>query len=180
MSNPRLLVGIALMLLAAGGALAYWFAWRGPDIIRLPVVEDCALQLQPCSSELPGGGTITFEINPRQPTPSDALLLSARFRQVEPTSVGARFKGINMNMGQLEYLVHELAPIDRSGDSIAYAGRGGVFACSAGVMQWLVLVRVQLGDAVYEVPFRFETRGITAPPGSQESGGTSFISKQAG
>ena len=29
--------------------------------------------------------------------------------------------------------------------------------CSIGVMQWLVMVKLQIGERVYEVPFEFET-----------------------
>ena len=157
MKNPRLFIGIALLLPAIGGALAWWLVWRGPDTIRLPVVEGCTLHEQACAGELPGGGKMIFEISPKHPTSTDALQLNARFREAEPDYVGARFKGINMNMGQLEYLTYELSPSDTAGDSINFSGRGGVFACSAGVMEWLVLVKVRVDDAVHEIPFRFRT-----------------------
>jgi hypothetical protein len=71
--------------------------------------------------------------------------------------VGVRFKGINMNMGHLEYLVHELLPIDTPDGSVSFGGQGGVFVCSIGLMRWLVLVKVQVGETVYEAPFNFET-----------------------
>lgn len=148
---------VGLVLLAAAGASWYWFIGLGPPTVRLPVVEGCSLHLQPCTSDLPGGGSMTFEISPRNAIATDVLELSAHFRHFEPEAVGARFEGVNMDMGQLEYLTHQLARIDGSGDAIAFAGKGGVFACSVGVMHWLVLVRVSVGNAVYEVPYRFET-----------------------
>ena len=157
MKSRNRLVGAGLIVLALGGLLAYRMLWLGPETIRLPVVEGCALHLQSCVAELPVGGTVTFEITPRRATPSDAMQLHARFENVEPVTVGARFKGVNMNMGQLEYLVHKLARVDDGGDGVAFTGRGGVFACSVGVMQWLVLVKIQVGDTLYEVPYRFET-----------------------
>ncbi len=156
MTRQQQLAGIGLLLLAAGGALAYWFLGQGPPTVRLPVVEGCSLHLQPCASALPGGGSMTFEISPKNAVATDALQLSARFEGLEPVAVGARFKGVNMDMGQLEYLTHELRRLD-GGGAIAFAGRGGVFACSVGVMHWLVLVRVQADDTVYEIPYRFET-----------------------
>jgi hypothetical protein len=149
--------GIGLALAVACAALAYWLILPGPPAMRLPVVEGCSLHLRPCSSGLPGGGRMTFEISPKNAIATDVLHLDARFSGVDPVAVGARFEGVNMDMGQLEYLIHELAPGESDEGSVAFSGRGGVFACSAGVMHWLVLVRVQVGDSVYEVPYRFQT-----------------------
>jgi hypothetical protein len=151
------LAGAVLALVAAGAALAYWLVIPDSPSMRLPVVEGCSLHLQPCRSDLPGGGHMTFEISPKNAIATDVLYLDARFSGIEPAAVGVRFEGVNMDMGQLEYLTHELARIESDGPTIGFAGRGGVFACSAGVMHWLVLVRVQAGDSVYEVPYRFQT-----------------------
>ena len=155
--DKRRLVGAGLLLLTIVGLLVYQFFWRGSNVVRLPIVEGCALHLQPCSSPLPMGGRIVFEINPRQPAPDEVFHLSADFEGVEPEAVGARFKGINMNMGQLEYFVHELSRRDTLDGSISFAGKGGVFVCSIGVMQWLVIVKLQIEGRVYELPFEFET-----------------------
>jgi len=155
--RKRRVIGGGLLLLTIAGLLVYQFAWRSSNVIRLPVVEECALHLEPCSSPLPGGGSVVFEINPRQPDPGETLYLSADFQGLEPRAVGVRFKGINMNMGQLEYFVHELSRKDTLDGSISFAGEGGVFVCSIGVMQWLALLNLQIGERVYEVPFHFDT-----------------------
>ncbi len=156
MKIPATRIGLVL-LLVLGAGLVYHYAWRGPEIVRLPVVEDCALQLQACTAELPQGGTMTFEINPKGASATTALQLSASFRDAQPAAVGARFKGVNMNMGQLEYLVYRLAPVEGGDESAGFSGQAGVFACSVGRMQWLVLVEVQIGETAYEIPYRFET-----------------------
>ena len=59
-----------------------------------------------------------------------------------------------MYMGYLEFDLKQKEPI---GDSVEFAGNGGVFVCSYGVMPWVVLVNVQVGRRVYEMPFEFET-----------------------
>jgi hypothetical protein len=151
------LIGGSLLLLTIAVLLYYYFVWPVSNVIRLPLAEDCALHMQPCSAPLPMGGRMTFAINPRQPNPDEAFQLRADFEGLEPRSVGARFKGINMNMGQLEYYVHKLSRQDTLDGSISFAGSGGVFVCSIGTMQWLVLVNLQIGERNYEVPFRFET-----------------------
>ena len=157
MRGRNLLIVGGLLLLIIAGLLGYHFIWRGSDIVRLPVVEDCRLNLEPCSSPLPQGSRIDFEINPRQPPSGEALHLKAEFHGIEPDAVGVRFVGINMNMGYLEYLVHELSPTVTPDGSIRFTGQGGVFVCSIGLMRWLVLVEVRVGESVYEVPFNFET-----------------------
>ena len=157
MKRRRRNAGIGLLLLAIAGVPAYLLYTPGPRAVRLPVVEGCSLHRQACTSNLPGGGSLVFEISPRNAVATDLLELSARFRGFEADKVGARFQGVNMDMGQLEYLTHDLARIDSDGDTIAFAGKGGVFACSVGVMHWLVLVRVQADGTVYEIPYRFQT-----------------------
>ncbi len=155
--NKCRVTGAGLILLALAGLLVYQFAWRASNVTRLPLVEDCTLHLEPCSSPLPMGASMVFEITPKQPAPDKTLHLSADFHGVEPRTVGVRFKGVNMNMGQLEYFEHKLSPETTPDGSISFAGTGGVFVCSIGVMQWLVLVKLQIGERVYEVPFKFET-----------------------
>ncbi len=157
LQNKRRVIGAGLIFLVLGGLLGYQFVWRASNVIRLPLVEDCTLHLQPCSSSLPMGASMVFEISPKQPAPDRTLHLNANLDGVEPRAVGVRFKGVNMNMGQLEYFVHKLSPETTSDGSVSFAGTGGVFVCSIGVMQWLVLVELQIGERFYEVPFQFET-----------------------
>ena len=157
MNRRHRYLGIGLALLAAVGLASWQFAGQGPSTLRLAVVEDCSLHRQACTSELPGGGRLTFEISPRDAVATDVLLLQARFEGLEPATVAARFEGVNMDMGALELLAHELAPVTVIGDTATFAGKGGVFACSVGVMHWLVLVRVDVGDRVLEIPYRFQT-----------------------
>ena len=65
---------------------------------------------------------------------------------------------MDMDMGYLEHFVYEMQQQETAGQTTLFIGNGGVFACSNGMMQWLVLVRVRTGDGMrYEVPFRFET-----------------------
>ncbi len=157
MSRRYRSLAIGLALLAIIGAMTWRFVGQGPPTLRLGVVEDCSLHRQACTSELPGGGQITFEISPRGAIATDVLQLQARFEGLEPATVDARFEGVNMDMGPLELLTHKLTPVQGTGDGATFAGKGGVFACSVGIMHWLVLVRVDVGDTVLEIPYRFQT-----------------------
>ena len=155
--NRYLAVIAGSLLVMVAGLLTYLFSMRTPGNISLPVVEGCLLQLDSCSTALPGGGELVFEITPRQPVATDPLDLRVDFQGIEPQAVGVRFKGEDMAMGYLENLRYPLAKIDTDNQSILFEGQGGVFACSTGMMKWLVFVDVEVDGVVYEVPFKFET-----------------------
>lgn len=159
MKSVRLVWLAALTILATAGVAGYYYLARESDEIRLPLVEGCALHLEACSVEFPQGGSMTFEINPRQPSPSDTLQLKARFEQMAPQTVGVRFKGVDMNMGYLEHFVYEMQRNESRDQAPSFSGEAGVFVCTRNLMQWLVLVKVRADDGIrYEVPFKFETK----------------------
>lgn len=157
MGKNQWAIAFGLLLIVAASLLTYLFVLRAPGDISLPLVENCMLQIEPCSSKFPTGGKMTFAISPKRPEPTDALNFSVGFEDIEPQAVQVRFKGENMDMGYMEYLRYSLARIDSDGNTISFAGKGGVFACSTGLMSWLVLVDVEIDGTVYEVPFKFET-----------------------
>ena len=157
MKRMLLVIGITLPILIAASLLAYQIVSSGPKNVRLPIVEGCALHLESCVVSLPAGAEIVFEINPRQPSSSHALQLMASFRGVDPLSVGVRFKGVNMDMGDLEGLTQKLARQESPGEAVLFRGPGSLSVCSRGVMQWLVLVEIKIDKTYYEIPFRFDS-----------------------
>jgi len=157
MKRTLLFIGVILPILIAVCLLAYQIVSPGPKNLLLPIVEGCVLHLESCTVSLPAGAEIVFEINPKQPNSSQALQLIARFRGIDPLSVGVRFKGVNMDMGHLEDFAQELARQGSRGEAVLFSGPGSLFVCSRGVMQWLVLVEVKIDKTYYEIPFRFES-----------------------
>ena len=158
MKDNFLTIAVGLLLIIIIGLLAYQFILRSdPNKISLPLVEDCSLHLQACSATLPNGGKIFFEINPKQPNPTEVLYLTATFQQIEPQLVQVSFKGKTMNMGYLEYVKYALQRLDTSDESIQFSGKGGLSVCISGLMEWIVLVNVKADGATYELPFEFET-----------------------
>jgi hypothetical protein len=147
-----------LLLVIIFGLQVYQYVQRtGPDESRLPLVENCSLHLQACSSALPKGGEIIFEINPKQPNSTDTLYLSASFLQFNAESVQVSFGGESINMGYIEFVKYELQRQDTIDESILFSGKGGVAVCHSGLIDWIVRVYVRAGKTVYEVPFKFET-----------------------
>lgn len=160
MRKNYLPIVIGLLLTIAVGLLAYLFVLRGPGNLSLPVVEDCFLQVEPCSLTLPTGGKMVFDITPKRPASTGALDFNVSFENIEPEAVSVRFKGENMDMMYLEYLKYPLARLEAKDKSISFGGKGGVFACSTDLMKWFALVDVKINGTVYEVPFKFETINV--------------------
>ena len=155
-SGLRMAAAVVLASLAALAGYAFFITHE--ETVRLPPVADCALHLESCLAKLPPGGRIRLDIEPKNPSPSDLLRVVAKFEGLQPEAVGLRFKGIDMDMGYLEYFVHELGTTrsDESGSS--FSGPAGVFACSMSLMRWQVWLQIDLDGSRYEIPFAFETR----------------------
>lgn len=158
MKDTLLTLVVGQLIILMIGLVAYLFIRpASPNIIRLPLVEDCSLHLEICSSKLPAGGEIFFEINPRQPDPTEVLYLTATFQQFEPQVVEVSFKGKSINMGYLEFVKYSLRRKNTIDESILFSGKGGLSVCSNSLMEWIVQVNVKTDGATYEVPFQFET-----------------------
>lgn len=144
-------VGVAALL------LALWFGMESEqspqNVKRLALAEDCPLHLQACESLLPGGGKVTFEMSPKDPNPTEPLTLEATFVGVDPKRVAVSFEGKDMYMGYLQY------PLRRQDDDAAvhFSGRGSLSICVRSLMEWIALLKIEVGDTLYEVPFAFET-----------------------
>ena len=148
-----LVIAAGFILLIGIGGYSY-YSKLPPNRVRLPLVKDCPLHLQACSAELPTGGQIHFQINPKQPSPTERLQLAATFQHVDPESVRVSFEGKDMYLGLLKY---DLKRNVENDNQLVFGGEASLFVCSYGVMPWIVLVNVLDGGRVYEVPFEFET-----------------------
>ena len=102
---------------------------------------------------MPGGGTVRFEMTPKEPNPVEPLQLKATFQGVTPQRVVVSFEGKDMYMGYLVY------PLSRQteAEEILFSGRGSLSICVRSLMEWIAYLRVDLGDTIYEIPFAFET-----------------------
>ena len=146
-----------LALLAVCTLPAWWLMEREADTVLLPPVDDCRLDHAACSARLPDGSEVVFDIHPRSPNATDPLRLEASFAGGQASAVSVRFEGVNMDMGYLGLLKYQLTPTGAAGAGESFAGDGGVFACSAGWMDWRVLLDFELDGVRYEVPFQLRT-----------------------
>ncbi len=159
--QPRLRLALAAGLCVIAAVTGYVYLARRDATVRLLPAADCALHLETCSAVLPRGGRVRLDIEPKSPSPTDPLRVKADFEGIRPESVGLRLKGVDMEMGYLEYFVHELGRISSDESGASFGGSAGVFACSMSLMRWQVLLRIDLDGTAYEIPFDFETRQKT-------------------
>lgn len=122
--------------------------------VQLPLVKGCPLHLQSCIAQLPGGAEIQFDVSPKNPTPTELLHLTARFTHINPQDVRVKFEGKTMNMGYLEYDLKQKVSTERNS---LFSGKGSLSICIRSVMQWVVIVNLEVDNLVYEVPFEMET-----------------------
>lgn len=149
-SSKTGLFAAALLLMA--GVFGYLSTQQTErEVVRLPLVTGCKLHLQSCSALLPEMGELTFEISPKNPSPTESILLRVTFSELQPERVEVLFEGKEMYMGLLQYALY---PSEESG---VFSGTGSLSICIRELMEWIALLKVQVGDKVYEVPFEFET-----------------------
>ena len=155
-----LIIGGVLLTAALGGYFASSSLQQ--ESVRLPLVEGCPLHLQPCSTPLPEGGRIEFELIPKNPSPAEPMEFVARIRGGVPDAVTVLFEGREMYMGFLQYPLH-LQESQETEGMTHFKGRGSLSVCVRTLMEWTALVKVRVGDTLYEVPFEFETIHLKQP-----------------
>jgi len=144
-------IGVVALALLVGGL----FVWKNkPPADALPTVNEplssCDLQQGACAATLRSGGGLQLTINPR-PIPLVEPLSFALETDVSGLRrVELDFSGVDMNMGYNRVQL-------KAADSGRYTGEGMLPVCVRNRMTWEVKVLLSTADAVYSVPFRFET-----------------------
>ncbi len=152
--TARVLIHGGLLIGLVSLAGYYLLFHNLPVYTKLPPVTDCKLQNQVCSTSLNSATEVDFEISPKNPDPTGLLYLNVDLKGMNPDSVKVRFEGKSMNMGPLEY---ELEKQDSNAAATQFSGKGGLSVCVLGVMEWDVIVSIQQGSELYDVPFEMET-----------------------
>ena len=129
------------------------------ESVVFPVVAGCPLHLQACSVQLPQGGEVNFEMNPKQPDPNKPLQLTATFQQLQPLSGEVLFEGKEMYMGYLQY---RLMPQPDAEGLVQFQGEGSLSICTRSLMSWIARLKIKLEGVTYEIPFEFETLHVDA------------------
>lgn len=146
-----LVVGVAMIALLTFALVINYN--KSAEIIVLPVVKNCPLQTKPCTTTLPNGDQLTFEISPKDPKAMDTLDLDVKLSSGQAESVRIKLNGKTMNMGFLEYDLKAATTENKN----HFSGKGGFSVCIIGKMEWIVTVSIFMNNTLYDVPFEMDT-----------------------
>ena len=151
-ASNRILAGTAAALaLALIATVAIKLTRTAPETVTPVAAESpCDLQHGACTARLPGGGRLTFAIEPRPIPVLKPIQLRVQVEDLRPRAVEVAFSGTDMDMGVNRTVLKE------EGEG-RYAGPGMLPVCVRDRMNWRATVLVTTADAKLSVPFLFET-----------------------
>ena len=154
-------IGIALAIATIVG-LAFYQTWPllFPEVAEAaPLDASCDLRTRPCTAVFPGGGSLSFSIEPRSLPLMKPLRLNIEAEGLDVDSVEVDFSGVNMNMG------YNRVQLSSSTDSalVTATGQAVLPVCVRNRMAWEAKVMLQTERGLLVAPFRFDTYR-TPPP----------------
>ena len=151
-TNNTLLATAILLAVLLVGAIANKLLpmLDTPVAVNVPLDKSCDLQRGACSSNLPGGGHVTFFIEPRPIPVLHPLKLEVTVQGVKAKKVAVDFTGVDMKMGfnrpQLQVI----------GDG-RFGGETTLPICTRNSMAWRATLLVETDGGLTAVPFEFVT-----------------------
>lgn len=151
-SNKSLIAAVAALVLAIAAAVGAKFLLAPPSEITAtaPLDSGCDLHAGPCTSVIPGGGSIELSIAPRPIPLLQPLRLNVKVQGIEARAVEIDFTGVDMNMG------YNRPQLQRGNDG-QFSGQTTLPVCITGRMAWQAVVVVTGDKAKVAAPFRFVT-----------------------
>ena len=151
-SNKTLLATAILLAMLLAGAIAQKLlpALDKTVAVTLPLDKNCDLQHGVCSSSLPGGGRVSFSIEPRPIPVLRPIKLIVTLQGAEAKQVEVDFTGVNMKMGYNR-------PLLRATGGGRFDGETTLPICSVNSMAWRASVLLETGGKLVAVPFEFVT-----------------------
>lgn len=113
--------------------------------------ESCDLRKGACSSDLPGGGKVTFSIAPNDIPILRPLQLEVKVEGVDVSKTEVDFTGIGMDMG---YNRPKLETVGKD----HFLGKAILPVCVRSRMDWEARVLLQTDHGLIMAPFRFYTQ----------------------
>lgn len=164
MSRPAvgvwIAVGCSFLLLAAAAVYKVWPLLNPQTAAVAPLDSSCDLRAGPCTSPLPGGGSITFSLSPRSIPVMQPLLLEVVVDGIEANGAEVDFQGVDMNMG------FNRPRLSAAGGG-RFSGQGLLPVCVRDAMEWEARVLIESELGLLAAPFRF----VTVKPGTALPGG---------
>jgi len=147
MESRNRLIDVLILLAIALIGVVTWKLQPKADV-AIPLSK-CNLNLHSCATNLPGGGSVEFSVEPRPVPVVRPLALRVTVAGIEPEKVEVDFAGTAMNMGFNRPQLQRAAPG-------RYEGRTTLPVCVSGTMEWQATVMLTVGDRVIALPFRFD------------------------
>ena len=151
-TNRNLWLALVGLLVAISAVAAYKLR---PLLTPQPVLvaepdTGCDIRVAGCSAHFPGGGVVTFEVEPKGIPVVTPLALRASLSGLEADAVEVDFAGVDMNMGYNRPALSSLGPG-------RYEGKGMLPICVRDRMTWEARVLIHGPRGLLAAPFRFET-----------------------
>ena len=153
-SNQTLLATLILLALLLAGAIAQKLlpapGQTVAEAITLPLDKSCDLQHGACSASLPGGGRVSFAIEPRPIPLLRPIKLTVAVQGAGAKKVEVDFTGVDMKMG------YNRPQLQAAGES-RFTGETILPICSDSRMAWRATVLIETGGKLVAAPFEFVT-----------------------
>lgn len=142
---------IALLAAVAGVAVYKLRPLLNPQAVLTGEADPgCDLRLSGCSARFPGGGSVSFEIEPSGIPVVTPLVLRVSVSGIAADAVEVDFAGVDMNMG------YNRAALSPAGVG-RFEGNGMLPICVRDRMTWEARVLLHGPSGLVAAPFRFET-----------------------
>ncbi len=148
---------LVTLLCVALIAIATYKTWPllNPDIVATtPLDPGCDLRAGPCTGSFASGGSVSFEIDPKDIPVVKPLRFQVTLDGLKAAKVEVDFKGVDMDMG------FNRTSLEAAGNT-SFSGGGILPVCVHYAMEWEARVLVHTDRGLLAAPFRF----ITVTPG---------------
>ncbi|OOZ37649.1 hypothetical protein [Solemya velesiana gill symbiont] len=155
-SNTTLRLIVGVLFLALGGVAVFkaWPLLFPKAAVTAPVDPACDLRAGPCTTKMPGGGKVSFGIEPRTIPLVKPLDLKVTLEGIDASAVEIDFSGVDMNMG---FNRPKLSKASKG----EFAGGGTLPVCVREAMEWEAKVMLHTDRGLVTAPYRF----VTVKPG---------------
>jgi len=142
---------LAVLALSLGGVYYYFKDYFKPEVAHtLEWDSECDLRSGYCELQLPGGGSVQFEITPKSIPLLKPMVLNVTVTGEDVDSVEVDFAGVSMNMGFNRTRL-------KAADAGKFKGNITLPVCVRNRMEWEADVMLETDAGIIVAPFRFET-----------------------
>jgi hypothetical protein len=122
-----------------------------PSLQRLAPDPGCDLRKRGCARVLPDGGSMRFEMLPKDLPLMKPLHLEVSLDGIEVDDIQVDIKGLNMDMGLNRVRLDQVSPLVWQGSTL-------LPVCSMQVMEWSASVWLEIDGELLAIPHNFKTQ----------------------